>query len=100
MRSGKYASSGDERELGSDKAGPTFLLNRHRVMSLPLDPHTKFVEGWLRLFLGMVQIIFATAALTLLLTVGLEPITWVFVVGATTATIISRLLYKRRGAGR
>ena len=48
-------------------------------MSLPLDPHIKFVEGWLQLFLGMVQIIFATAALTLPLTVGLEPMIWVFV---------------------
>jgi hypothetical protein len=34
MRSARYASSGDERGFGSDKTGPTFLLNRHRVMSL------------------------------------------------------------------
>jgi hypothetical protein len=75
MRSAGYASRGDERGLGSDEAILTFLLDRHRVMSLPPDSHIKFVEGWLRLFLSMVQIIFATAAFTLLLTVGLEPIT-------------------------
>lgn len=65
-----------------------------------LDPDTKFVEGWLRIFLGMVPSVCATTALTLLLAVGPEPVTWVFVAGAATATIISRLLYRRRGAGR
>lgn len=63
-------------------------------MPLPLDPRTKFVESWLRVFLGTVQIVWATTALTLLLTIGQEPITWVFVVSAITATLISRLLYR------
>jgi hypothetical protein len=35
----------------------------------------KFVEGWLRIFLGMVQMVCAMAALLLLFTVGMRPMT-------------------------
>jgi hypothetical protein len=41
------------------------------------DPPPKFVEGWLRVFLGMIQIVCATTTLILLFTVGITPMTWV-----------------------
>ena len=64
------------------------------MKTMPLD--NKLIEGWLRLFLGILQMMLATAAITLLLTMGLVPITCALVGGATAATIISRLLYSKR----
>lgn len=52
--------------------------------------HDRLIWGWVRLLLGMAQIILATMALMTLLTLGLAPLTWVFIGGATAATIISR----------
>ena len=58
----------------------------------------KLVWGWLRLLLGWMQMSLAAAGLVALLTVGFHPVTWAFVVGATVATIVSRLLYHGRPA--
>jgi hypothetical protein len=55
-----------------------------------------FVWGWLRLFLGFVQVSLSAASFALLLTIGLHPLTWVFFAVATGATITSRLLYHGR----
>ena len=52
--------------------------------------------GVLRYLLGMAQMLFAIGSLVLLLTVGLELRTYVFVACATALTIASRLLYKGR----
>ena len=43
--------------------------------------------------LGLVQICLASTGLILLITLGVQPITLVFVVAATSATIASRLLF-------
>lgn len=64
------------------------------------DLPPKFVEGWLRVFLGTIQIVCATTTLILLFTVGITPMTWGVVLGAFTATVISRILYGGREAGR
>jgi|GEM_PF-2950575 len=64
------------------------------------DLPPKFVGGWLRIFLGTVQIVCATTTMILLFTVGITPMTWGFVLGAFTAIVISRLLCGRRQAGR
>ena len=54
----------------------------------------KLIWGWLRLFLGVIQMVLTTACVGLLLTLGLHWATWIFFAGATAATIISRLLYR------
>ena len=56
----------------------------------------KLIWGWLRLALGMAQIVLSTAALVLLSAVGLQSITWVFILGAAIAMVVSRLLYHGR----
>ncbi len=53
----------------------------------------KLIWGWLRLFLGLAQMSLAAASFGLLITIGLHWITWAFIVGATAAAIVSRLLY-------
>lgn len=53
----------------------------------------KLIWGWLRLGLGFAQMSLSAAALGALLVAGLQPFTWAFVIGATVATLISRLLY-------
>lgn len=58
----------------------------------------KLVWGWLRLLLGLAQMCLAAAGFILLITVGVQPVTLLFLAGATAATIASRLLYRgRRG---
>lgn len=52
--------------------------------------------GWLRLFLSIVQMTLAPIAILLLFTVGLNWVTWLFVAGATSATLTSRLLFRGR----
>ena len=64
-------------------------------MPEPTTRH-RFVWGWLRLFLGWAQMSLAAAGLGALLTAGNHPVTWAFVIGATVATVISRLLYHGR----
>ncbi|HSB12619.1 MAG TPA: hypothetical protein VLM38_24225 [Blastocatellia bacterium] len=51
---------------------------------------------WLRLVLGLAQMWLAAAGLGLLLIAGLRPITWLFLIAASAATVISRLLYRGR----
>lgn len=58
----------------------------------------KLIWGWLRLFLGWLQMSLAAAGLGALFTFGLHPVTWFFVIGASAATIASRLLYRKRPA--
>lgn len=53
----------------------------------------KIIWGWLRLFLGCAQVLLAAGSVGALITIGLHPMTWAFGMAATTATIISRLLY-------
>jgi hypothetical protein len=64
------------------------------------DFRGKFVEGWLRIFLGMVQMVCTMAALLLLFTVGLQPITQGLALGSVAAMVLSRMLYGRKKAGR
>jgi hypothetical protein len=56
----------------------------------------KIVWGWLRFFLGFVQMSLVAASVGALIAVGLRSVTWLFIVGATGATLISRLLYHGR----
>lgn len=56
----------------------------------------KLVWGWLRLFLGFAQMSLAAAALGALIAVGLRAVTLWFAIGATAATLLSRLLYHDR----
>lgn len=56
----------------------------------------KLIWGWLRLFLGWAQMSLAVFGAVLLFTVGLHLLTWISVVGATAATVTSRLLYHGR----
>jgi hypothetical protein len=56
----------------------------------------KLVWGWLRLFLGITQMMLVALSLGLLLTTGLKPTTYAVIAGATLATVISRLLYRGR----
>jgi hypothetical protein len=64
------------------------------------DFRGKFFEGGLRLFLGMVQMVCAMAALLLLFTVGMQPITQGLAGVAVVAMGISWWLYGRKKAGR
>jgi hypothetical protein len=56
----------------------------------------KLVWGWLRLLLGLAQMCLATIGLILLITLGVHPLTLLFVAAATIATISSLLLYRKR----
>ena len=56
----------------------------------------RIIWGWLRLFLGFTQVSLAAIGVVALITLGLHPMTWTFGIAATTATIISRLLYHGR----
>lgn len=56
----------------------------------------KLIWGWLRLFLGLVQMFFAAAGVFALLTLGLHSITYFCLTAATLATITSRFLYQGR----
>lgn len=67
-------------------------------MSPIVDDATKhkLIWGWLRLFLGWLQMSMAAACVGALLTVGLHTITYIFVAVATAAAVASRLLYHGR----
>jgi hypothetical protein len=56
----------------------------------------KLIWGWLRLFLGWLQMSMAAATVGALIAVGLSSITYVFVIIATAACLTSRLLYHGR----
>ena len=57
------------------------------------EAHHKLIWGWLRLFLGWTQMSLAAVGLGALLVLGNHPVTWAFGIGATLATIVSRMLY-------
>lgn len=61
-----------------------------------MTPGTKerFVWGRLRFLLGLAQIGLVGLSVGALVTVGLKPITWIFVISATALTITSRLIYR------
>jgi hypothetical protein len=63
-----------------------------------MTPLTKerILWGWLRLFLGFAQIALVGLSVGALFSVGVKPITWIFVIGATALTVVSRLIYKGR----
>ena len=52
--------------------------------------------GSLRWWLGIAQMALAAAALGAVVTVGLAPVSWAFIVAATVAAAVSRLLYRGR----
>lgn len=53
----------------------------------------KIIWGWLRLFPAVLQLALAPLAVGAWLVVGLGRLTWLLVIGATTATVTSRLIY-------
>ncbi len=58
----------------------------------------RMVWGWLRLALGFAQIALVGLSIGSLITVGPRSLTWAFAIAATTLTLISLLIYKRRPA--
>jgi hypothetical protein len=54
----------------------------------------KWVWGWLRLALGLLQMAFAVAGVGALLALGMHWLTYLSVGIATGATVASRLLYR------
>ncbi|HYV04370.1 MAG TPA: hypothetical protein VFB82_07285 [Blastocatellia bacterium] len=56
----------------------------------------KLVWGWLRLFLGFVQMSLVAASVGALIAFGLHSATLILVIGATATTLLSRLLYHGR----
>jgi hypothetical protein len=52
--------------------------------------------GWLRFVLGVLQMVLALAGAVALFTVGLRPVTWGLVAGATAASGLSRWWYRSR----
>ena len=70
------------------------------VLHIVVTPAAKerIVWGWLRLALGFGQIALVGLSVGSLITVGARPLTWGFAIAATTLTLISLLIYKRRPA--
>ena len=62
--------------------------------------HHKFIWGWLRLFLGFVQMTLASFSIGALLVLGLHPLTIALVIGTTAVTFISRRLYRDQSGDR
>lgn len=58
----------------------------------------RFVWGWLRLALGFAQLAATGLSFGSLITIGLRPLTVGFALLATTLTLISLLIYKRRSS--
>jgi hypothetical protein len=56
----------------------------------------KLIWGWLRLFLGFLQMSLVAMSVGALLTIGIHPLTWTFVIGATLATVASLFIYRGR----
>lgn len=56
----------------------------------------KLIWGWLRFFLAFAQISLVPMAVGAGLAVGPWRITWMFIIGATVAAVISRLIYRGR----
>jgi uncharacterized membrane protein len=58
--------------------------------------HHELFWGWLRLVLGIMQMVLAVAGIITLIVYGLHNITLIFFAGATAAMVISRLIYSGR----
>jgi hypothetical protein len=59
-------------------------------------PQDRLLWGWARLFLGFTQMALVGMSVGALITVGLKPITWVFVIAATSLALLSRIIYRGR----
>lgn len=57
-------------------------------------PQDRPLWGWARLFLGFAQMALVGMSVGSLITVGLKPITYVFVLAATSLALLSRLIYR------
>ena len=55
----------------------------------------KLIGGWLRILLGITQMVLAAAAMIVWLVSGLRPLAWWLAGAAICVTIISRLLYRK-----
>jgi hypothetical protein len=64
-----------------------------------MDTHM-LIWGWLRLALSLIQTSSSVAAILLLIYRGFVPVTWLFILTASLATLSSRLLYKGRAERR
>ena len=73
------------------------MATRHHGIEV-LDDRAKhkLTWGWLRLFLGWLQMSLAAVAVGALLTVGLHSVTYALVIAATATTLTSRLLFHCR----
>lgn len=56
----------------------------------------KFTEGWLRIFLGTLQIILAGATALLWVSGASERLVWILAGAALLAVIVSRMLYRSK----
>lgn len=73
-----------------------FLHRSGATQTVNAATRHKFIWGWLRLFLGFVQMSLAAASVGALFAVGVRPVTLVFVICATATALNSRLLYHGR----
>jgi hypothetical protein len=69
-----------------------------KAVDLTVNEETRhrLIWGWLRLFLGFAQMSLVAMGIGALITVGVRRITVVLVILATTATVMSRLIYHGR----
>jgi len=63
---------------------------------LATDKGKQLVWGWLRLFLGLAQMILAPLAFGVLIITGLSKLTLLLTVAATAVTVVSRFIYHGR----
>ncbi len=85
----------NEKDEGAIRRG-----DAGKILGLTEEASHLLIWGWLRLFLGLLQISFSVGTITALFKIGLRPITWVFVTGAAIATISNLLLYRGRSHDR
>jgi hypothetical protein len=57
---------------------------------------SKFIGGWFRVFLGILQMTLAGAAALTWLSGGSERVVWLLAIAALVAVIISRMLYRSK----
>jgi hypothetical protein len=55
----------------------------------------RLVGGWLRILLGIIQMVLAAAAVIVWLVSGRRPLAWWLAGAAVFVTLISRLLYRQ-----